>query len=166
MFSAPPKGMKVKRTRRKLVDFDNAVAPVDDLPPVSSPGIYMSVVRTVSDPPIYPYFKSTFYLPCYISYALTDSSGKLYGRKKGIGLHCVKSLGIQDSRFLNCLVKNGISNWNDFIGCQEEITFDFSTYKKIKYIPYASKSSWNNELCIVDRKFIYEAKEDSDDAEN
>ena len=156
MFSTPPKGMKVKRVWRKLIEFNNEFTPVYDLPPVSSPGIYEAVVRDVCEPFVFPHFERKFYIPCRVAYELIDLSGNQYFFAEYINIDHVKMSSIKNRELLKYLENNGITNWDDFIGCQEEITVAVKDYRTIRYNPHTSKPYWHKESYIVDRKFIYE----------
>lgn len=83
---------------------------------------------------------------CCIDYALTDVSGNHFEHAVDIFVRAPLSNGTQE--FLSHLTQNGISSWDQLVGCQVRVTV------QIRNVPY----SRGTIRCVVveEHEFIYE----------
>ena len=188
----PPKGMKVKRAPKSLIEFNKIMLPplcYDEYDP-DDPydpdeklplGTYNAVITDVngywvypddgegvflcgsSDAPLqYPQFQMCmdkdpedgllYEKPAgvwAIKYELTDSSGNRYPYLAEIRTR--SPLIPQSERFLTYLIDNGISKWDELVGCQAIVSIG---RKKDSY--------WRVWICK--HQFVYEPEGGDDDA--
>ena len=111
------------------------------------PGPYSSTVISVEQAPGYAKGHAK-----RVTYELTDSSGNHYPYHETF--RTVEPVGQRSENFFDYLENNGITDWEDFVGCQEELALQHEFVGGRKYLNIDQDT----------RKFVYEDEEGESDA--
>lgn len=108
------------------------------------PGTYTSTVKSVEQPEGYADGNAV-----KVTYELSDtsSSSHLYYEI----FRTVDPVGKRSEKFFDYLERNGITEWEDFVGCQEVLTLQYKFVGKGRYLNIDQET----------RQFVYE-DEDGD----
>lgn len=104
------------------------------------PGIYTSTVVSVESAPGYAEGHAQ-----QVSYELADSAGNVYTYREIF--RTAEPVGQRSENFFDYLADNGITEWEQLVGCQERVTLLYEFVGSRKY------------LNIVERQFAYEDEE-------
>ena len=85
-----------------------------------------------------------------VGYKLTGSDGNCYDYHEIF--RTVEPFGERAKKFFDYLEQNGITEWEDFVGCQEVLTLQYEFVGKGKY------------LNVTARQFVYEDEDGDSDA--
>ena len=104
------------------------------------PGIYRSTVVSAKPAPGYAEGHAQ-----QITYELTDSAGKTYHFQEIFRI--AEPIGQRSEELFDRLENNGITEWDQFVGCQEVLTLEYEFTPKGRF------------LNITHRQFVYEDEE-------
>ena len=119
--------------------------PAPMMRPQLVPDVYTSTVISVEPAPGYAEGQAE-----KVTYELVNQSGAHYPYHEIF--RTAYPVGDRSKAFFDYLDDNGITEWEDFVGCQEVLTLQFEYVRGRRY------------LNITDRHFIYEAEEADSDA--
>jgi len=108
------------------------------------PGKYSSTVKSVKQPEGYADGHAM-----KVAYELTDTSGNSYLYHEIF--RTKEPVGPRSKKFFDYLEQNGITEWEDFIGCQEVLRLQYEFVGKGRYL----------NIDLDTRQFVYE-DEDGD----
>ena len=104
------------------------------------PGTWMSTVISAKSAPCYAKGHAQ-----QICYELTDSAGNVYPYQEIF--RTVEPVGQRSEDFFDYLADNGITEWDQFVGCQEVLTLEYEFKPSGRF------------LNITKRQFVYEDDE-------
>lgn len=104
------------------------------------PGTYTSTVVSAESAPGYAEGHAQ-----QVSYELADSAGNVYTYREIF--RTAEPVGQRSEFFFDYLADNGVTEWDEFVGCQEQVTLLYEFVGDRKY------------LNIVKRQFVYEDEE-------
>lgn len=113
-----------------------------------TPGPYESTVVSVEPAPGYAKGQAV-----KVTYDLVDSAGNHFPYYETF--RTVDPLGDHSNTFFDYLDKNGISKWEDLVGCQEVLTLQYEFVGSRKYLNVDQST----------RQFVYEDEDGGCDAE-
>lgn len=67
-----------------------------------------------------------------ITYELTDSAGKVYHYQEIF--RTIEPVGQRSEEFFDYLADNGITEWDQFVGCQEVLTLEYEFTPKGRFL--------------------------------
>lgn len=104
------------------------------------PATYISIVVSARSAPGYAKGHAK-----QITYELTDSSGNVYPYQEIF--RTVEPVGQRSEEFFDYLANDGITEWDQFVGCQEVLTLEYEFKPSGRF------------LNITKRRFVYEDEE-------
>ncbi len=111
------------------------------------PGRYSATVQSVEQPEGYADGHAV-----KVTYELTDTSGNSYLYHEIF--RTVDPVGKRSKKFFDYLERNGITEWEDFEGCQEALTLQYEFVGKGRYLNIDQET----------RQFVYEDEDGDSDA--